>query len=229
MYPFDKYYPESGIKLVTTSLLLSAHNSAQMSCIPKGGPVETSTVATTLYAIDSKASRFTVQAFAGGLTSAIAHCPTFALRDFAGEVRVTLPNLENASCMLTGRLASLELMDDVTASERRQIENIMFHEVLDVAKHPEVSFESLQISVKKVHAGTCRVTANGVLALHGGTGPHSMNCQAVFGEDSIRIYGDCTFLQSDFDIKIASIAGGTLKLRNELRVAFFLIVRKPSR
>ena len=55
-----------------------------------------------------------------------------------------------------------------------------------------------------------------------------MACQAVFGEDSIRIYGDCTLLQTDFNIEIASVANGTMKLRNELRLAFFLIARREA-
>jgi hypothetical protein len=34
--------------------------------------------------------------------------------------------------------------------------------------------------------------------------------------------------QSKYDIAIASIAGGTLKMRDELKIAFFIIAKKQG-
>ena len=39
------------------------------------------------YRLDPAHSRFTVQAFAAGMLSFLGHNPTFAVRDFQGEVR----------------------------------------------------------------------------------------------------------------------------------------------
>jgi polyisoprenoid-binding protein YceI len=182
----------------------------------------------THYTIDAKASRFTVQAFASGLVSVIAHCPTFSARDFTGDVKLSMPAQDKASCRLVFRAASLDLMDDVTQQDRREIEKTMFHEVLHIQKFPEIAFESSQITITKVSGNMHRVSSEGTLSLHGVTARHAMSCQAVFGEDSIRIYGDCTLLQTDFNITIASVANGALKLRNELRLAFFLIARRDA-
>jgi hypothetical protein len=44
--------------------------------------------------------------------------------------------------------------------------------------------------------------------------------------DTLRAYGEFTLLQSDYSIKIASIAGATLKLQDELKFAFYVIGRK---
>ena len=41
---------------------------------------------TVRYRLDPVRSRFTVQAFATGLLSFLAHSPTFGVRDFAGEM-----------------------------------------------------------------------------------------------------------------------------------------------
>ena len=38
------------------------------------------------FAIDAKTSLFTVQAFASGWLSVVAHSPKFAVRDFVGEM-----------------------------------------------------------------------------------------------------------------------------------------------
>jgi hypothetical protein len=40
------------------------------------------------FVIEPKASRFTVQAFAGGLRAGSGHNPTIAIRDFSGEMHV---------------------------------------------------------------------------------------------------------------------------------------------
>ena len=40
------------------------------------------------YVIDAHASRFTVRAFASGILAAMGHNPTFAVRDFSGEVNL---------------------------------------------------------------------------------------------------------------------------------------------
>ena len=194
----------------------------------KGGIIEPLVLASTQFVIDAKASRFTVQAFASGLASVVAHCPTFSVRDFTGDVRLMLPAMDKASCRLVVRAASLEIMDEVSQRDRQQIENTMFHEVLHISKHPEVVFESSQIALHQVSAGMHRATVSGTLDLHGVRAAHKMTCQAVIGDNSIRIYGDCTLLQSDFNVAIASVAGGTMKLRNELRMAFFLIGRAQA-
>jgi len=190
--------------------------------------MDTSVVASTQYMIDSKSSRFTVQAFASGLAAVVAHCPTFSIREFTGDVQLSMPSLEKASCHLVVRAGSLEIMDEVGQQDRRQIENTMFQEVLHIQRFPEIVFKSSQISVNKISPNMHRVSAEGSLSLHGVTARHVMACQAVFGEDSIRIYGDCTLLQTDFNIEIASVANGTMKLRNELRLAFFLIARREA-
>ena len=40
------------------------------------------------YVMDTRASQFTVQVFAGGLLSAFGHNPTIAISDFPGEAEV---------------------------------------------------------------------------------------------------------------------------------------------
>jgi hypothetical protein len=49
------------------------------------------------YTLDPASSRFTVQAFATGLLSALGHSPTFAVREFTGEWRFTPETFADAS------------------------------------------------------------------------------------------------------------------------------------
>jgi len=42
----------------------------------------------------------------------------------------------------------------------------------------------------------------------------------------VRELIDFTMLQTDYGIRIASIAGGTLRLRDELKISFYVVARK---
>jgi hypothetical protein len=66
------------------------------------------------------------------------------------------------------------------------------------------------------------------LALHGITNSHAFFAQVAFGVDSFRAYGEFTLLQTDYGIKIASVAGGTLKLQDELKFTFYVVGRKKG-
>ena len=64
--------------------------------------------------------------------------------------------------------------------------------------------------------------------LHGVTNQMNFTSQVVVGEDTLRGYGNFVVNQSEYGITIASIAGGTLKMKDELKVAFFIVARKQG-
>jgi hypothetical protein len=51
----------------------------------------------------------------------------------------------------------------------------------------------------------------------------SLDAQIVVGEDTLRAQGSFSLMQPDYGLKVASVAGGTLKLRDELKCHFFII------
>lgn len=184
--------------------------------------------ARSCYLMDAKASQFIVHAFATGLIAVTAHNPKFAIRDFAGEAAFLPETLGEASLRIRIKASSLDIMDDVSADDRREIERVMFHEVLESPTFPEIAFESAQISANKVSQNLFRAKISGSLNLHGISRPHSFDAQVVVGEDTLRGYGDFTVKQTNHNIKIASVAGGTLKMKDDLRISFFVIARKQE-
>lgn len=178
------------------------------------------------YAIDPKASQFTVQAFASGLISAVAHSPKIAIRGWKGEVNFVPDTISDASLKVTIRSGSLEVLDDLRESDRRELHRVMYDEVLEVKRYPEVVFDSSFIGVERIKDNLNRVNVEGRLNLHGVTNGQSFFSQVAFGVDSFRAYGEFTLLQSDYGIRIASIAGGTLKLQDELKFSFYVVARK---
>ena len=190
--------------------------------------VESSTESSAIYRIDSKRSRFTVRAFAGGMLSALGHNPTIAIRDFAGTAQFSPDNLETASLRISIKADSLTVTDDVSDKDRQEIEQKMREEVLETAKYPEIVFESTSVTGEKIFAGQYRGIINGKLSLHGITRDCAVTSQVIVSEDSLRANGEFTLRQTDYGIKLVSAAGGTIKLKDELKFSFDIIARKEN-
>jgi polyisoprenoid-binding protein YceI len=156
----------------------------------------------------------------------IAHSPKFAIRDFDGEMDFERGSMQRASVHLAIRVGSLEIMDEVSNSERREINRVMFDEVLEKAIYPTVEYNSSRVTATKTVENVFRVNVNGDLTLHGITRGVSLESQVVTGEDSVRAQGSFSLMQSEFGLKIASIAGGSLKLRDELKFSYFVLGRR---
>ncbi len=173
------------------------------------------------YRLVSEKSKFTVQAFAEGLFSAFGHDPVILIREFTGEVHFLPGTFENASLSITVDSNSLTVSNDVKEKDRLEIQHTMREEVLETAKYGEIAFQSNSISVNKLAQGRCRVRIIGDLTLHGVTQKSLwISAEASLNEDSLRAYGDFSLKQTDFGIKPYSVAGGTIKLKNELKFSF---------
>lgn len=46
------------------------------------------------------------------------------------------------------------------------------------------------------------------------------------GEDAIRAQGSFSLLQSDYGLLTASVAGGSIKLKDELKFSYFILARR---
>jgi polyisoprenoid-binding protein YceI len=180
------------------------------------------------YVIDARASQFTVQAFASGLISAVAHSPKIAIRDWSGDVDFVPETLREARLKVAVKTASLEVLDELRDGDRREIHRVMNNEVLETARFPQAVFQSSNVAVERLKETLHRVNVTGGLELHGVTNNHSFFAQLAFGVDSLRAYGEFTLLQTDYGMHIASIAGGTLKLQDELKFTFYVVARKKG-
>jgi polyisoprenoid-binding protein YceI len=185
-------------------------------------------MATVRYVTDTKASQFTVQAFAAGMIAVVAHSPKIAIRDWTGVARFVPGTLSEASLSVRGKTSSFEALDELRDSDRRELHRVMAQEVLEVTRFPEFTFESSAVKAENQGQDQYRVSVTGNLTLHGISNSHSFFAKVAFGVDSFRAYGEFTLLQTDYGIKVASIAGGTLKLQDELKCSFYVVARKSE-
>jgi polyisoprenoid-binding protein YceI len=173
------------------------------------------------YRLNADKSRLIVQAFAEGLFSSFGHNPTIAARDFTGEASFVPGTLHAAQVRVTVRADSLTTVDDIKDSDRQEIERLMHEVVLETAKYPEIVFQSTSARPSRSGEGRYRVMIVGDLTLHGVTQRNLwISAQLNISDDTLRTQGDFSLRQSDYGIKLVSVAGGTLKVKNEVKVSF---------
>jgi polyisoprenoid-binding protein YceI len=180
------------------------------------------------FVIDARASRFTVQAFATGLLSKMGHNPTIGIRSFSGGVNFDPDALQGSEFCLAIQTVSLGVQDDISDKDRREIESLMKTQVLEIAKYPEAVYEAPSVTIHKLADALYSATLNGSLSFHGVTHSQPVTARvALFGE-MLRASGEFTLRQSDFGIKPISVAGGALKVKDELKFSFELVARKQE-
>jgi polyisoprenoid-binding protein YceI len=180
------------------------------------------------YAIDPDMSRFTVRAFASGMLAAMGHSPTLAIRDFTGDAEFAPESPDAAALHIKIKAGSLNLTNNVSDKDRSEIERTMNQEVLETARYPEISFESSKVSASKVGDGQYLINLVGELSLHGVTKSEPVSAQVAIVGDTLRAHGEFSLLQTAYGIKPVSIAGGTLKLKDELKCSFDILARKKA-
>lgn len=175
------------------------------------------------YVLDKSSSTFTVRAFAAGMLSSFGHDPTLMFRDFSGEVNLSPDRPADSSLALKVRADSLEVTNDISGSDRREIEGTARGDVLETAKYPEISFQSTRAALNSVGEGRYQVNINGNLSLHGVTVAVPIPAQVTVMGDLLRASGEFSISQKQFGIKPVSAAGGALKLKDELKLRFDIV------
>jgi polyisoprenoid-binding protein YceI len=175
------------------------------------------------YQIDPTGSRFTVQAFAGGPLSAMGHHPTFAVRDFRGEVEFDPEKPAAASLHLVIGTASLALTDNLSDKDRREIERTTQEQVLESGRFPEITYDCPASRLTAI--GPMQLLLAGDLTLHGVTRPQTVSARVYLLGGTLRGQGEATIRQTEFGIRPVTVVGGMLKVKDELKLAFDIVAR----
>lgn len=180
------------------------------------------------YRIDVNHSWFTVQAFADGLLSVFGHNPTIAVRGFGGDAQVVPGALEAASLLVLAQSASLAVISKASEKDRLEMERAMREDVLETARYPEIVFVTTSVAANQTADSVYRVELTGDLSLHGVTRRHRIAAQVSVNADSLRAQGEFTLRQSDYNIKLISVAVGALKVKDELKLSFDIVAQKSG-
>lgn len=116
--------------------------------------------------------------------------------------------------------ATMRVLDPKMPPDRRaRVQaNMVGPDVLDATKYPRIAFRSTRVD--PAPDGHWNVT--GDLMLHGQTHPVSFRVDRV---DAAHFNGSTTIKQTTFGITPIRIAGGTVKVKDELKIAFQIVLR----
>lgn len=145
-----------------------------------------------------------------GVFSGLAHNHVIAAPITSGSVNISNP----PSVELRVDARTLRVRDpDASEKDRNEIQKTMLGpEVLDSERHPEIAFKSG--AVEALEAG--HWTVRGELTLLGQTRPVTAEVMEKAGHYT----GHAAVKQTDFGIKPVKVAGGTVKVKDEMRVEF---------
>jgi polyisoprenoid-binding protein YceI len=207
---------------IVSSLAVPAETESFVEPAP-AGKVSAPIPGALRYRIDPAKSNITVRAYRSGLLKAFGHDHTIAVRDFSGEIEITPDVLAPASLQLNIKADSLAITDKVSDDERAEIENTMKTQVLETGKYPQITFKSTNVAAEK--AGDSKFTAKiwGDIGLHGATGNGYIVSQVSFTGNSLRATGAFSLKQTDYKINPPSVAGGTIKVKDELKFTFDIV------
>ena len=160
-------------------------------------------------AIDARTSVITVRVYKAGLFSALGHDHEIVAPIGSGTVNTARPQGQVHIHANSLRVRDLEASE----KDRNEIQKTMLGpEVLDVAHYPEIVFQSTRAEP----AGTDSWRVHGNLTLHGQTHPVIVEVRNNGGHYT----GASRFKQTTFGIKPIKVAGGTVRVKDEIRIEF---------
>ena len=104
----------------------------------------------------------------------------------------------------------------------------MHEDVLQSQRFPEIIYECSRVSASKTGDGLYWASLNGELSLHGITRNQVIPARIFVDETSLKASGEFSLRQSDYSIKLVSAAGGTIKVKDELKFSFELVARRQD-
>jgi hypothetical protein len=177
--------------------------------------------------IDAAHSKMTVRVYKTGFFSAFAHNHEIEAPIQSGQVNE--PGSDSAatgfandgqSVALRVNARRLRVMDpDASMETRVKIQETMLGpQVLDAERYPEIQFKSTGIEPR----GADEWVVRGMLKLHGQS--HPVAVEVALKDGVYR--GTAALKQTTFGIKPISIAGGTVNVKDEVRIEFEIALMK---
>lgn len=165
-------------------------------------------------AIDTQRSVLTVRVYKAGMFSAFGHEHAIRAPIQEGSFDEDKKSVEFVVDTRTLRVVDTGVSD----KDREDIQDTMLSpKVLDSSQFGEIRFQSTQVT----GSGENRWTVHGDLTLHGQTHPVKVDVERQEG----RYRGSARLRQTEFGITPVTVAGGTIKVKDEVRVEFEIVGR----
>jgi polyisoprenoid-binding protein YceI len=179
------------------------------------------------FVIDSEASRFTVDVGKAGLFKIFGHDHVIDVTRFEGSVSWYPDDPESSTVQLEIDGHSLTVADEgIDAEERAEIQSDMEAQALVLEQYPRIVFRSRQFSLKRRGEDIFRGSITGELSLRGETRSVEVPVEIHVSEEKLTASGELELRGSDFGVPQIKAAGGTVKTKDELKLAFEIVATR---
>jgi len=162
--------------------------------------------------IDVEHSTIRIHVGKAGLLSSAGHEHWVAAPVADGTLQETPPHI-------TFRVEAVKMKVEedksLSAEKQAEVQRTMQTQVLESDKYPEITFRST--SIRETGGNTWEVL--GDLTLHGQTRPVTAKVEKQQGS----YVGRCQLKQTDFGIRPVRVAGGTVKVKDQLDIEFSIV------
>ena len=182
------------------------------------------------YSFDAAGNTVEINVYREGFFKAFGHDHLVAARDFSGSVHFDADKIENSSVTLRVVSNSLTAVDPgESEKDRSDVQATMRGEkVLDVTRFPEIAFASTAVARAEKKGDAWRVTLTGKLQLHGVEKPLTLPVVVRVSEEGLTAEGEVFLLQTEYGITPVKVAGGTVKVKDRLRIHFVIHARAAA-
>jgi len=194
-------------------------------------PAPSAPAAHVAYSIDPQQSKIEIQVAKDGFLKAFGHDHLVSATRYSGEVQFDSEKVEESSVVFTVETASLKVIDPgESEKDRNEVQATMLgKDVLDTAQHPQIKFSSSSVKSKPGNNGSLALLVEGTLLLHGTTKPLTVPVTLRVGNDgTLTADAEVSMLQSDFGITPYKAVGGTVRVKDKLKLTFHIIARKAG-
>ena len=165
--------------------------------------------------IDAANSKLTVHASKSGVFSfAAGHDHTVAAPIASGSIDETKRTVE-----FTVNAKDLRVLDPGESDKNRaEIQTTMLSDkLLDVARFPTITFHSTKVEQRSPES----LAITGDLSLHGQVRPITLDVK----KSGNSYVGETKLKQTEFGMTPVTVAGGTVKVKDEVKISFSIVTR----
>ena len=180
------------------------------------------------FVIDPGQTTITLHVGRAGVFAFAGHDHEVVVPAVRGQITLNRANVGRSTVSAAFDAAALKVtgkgepVEDVAEVQRVMLSN----RVLDVQRHPTITFQSRQVSVVKQSAAQMALRMTGDLTLHGVTRPLDVPVTVELTADGLRASGKTTVQQSQFGIQPVTAGAGTVRVKDEVEVMFSVTAKR---
>jgi len=174
------------------------------------------------HCIEPGKGQFLILVGSSGLFSVFGHDHTIEAKEITGCAEIDSADLARSSVELTFPANKITVLDPKeSATDRAKVQEQMNTDVLRIQQFPSIRFRST--GVRRAPGRENGFIVDGQLTIRDRTQPVSIPLEAApVGGGSIRVRGEYSFRQTAFGITPVRVAGGAVRVKDEVKVRFEL-------